>query len=159
MKKLIFLFLLCISVFANGYSQTKQESIKELMHLMKTDSMMTKMIDQMMPVMLNQMQSQMKDSTAKAQSQEIMDIAKRTVVEMTPKIMSQTTLIYDKYYTESEIKDFITFYKTPTGQKSINTMPEMMKDMMGNMMKNTIPDMAKEIAAKMLELKKKDSKK
>ena len=33
--------------------------------------------------------------------------------------------VYDKFFTEAEIRDLIAFYKTPTGQKVIDTMPAM----------------------------------
>jgi len=152
MKNVIFLFLLCISLTANGFSQTKQESIKELMHIMKSDSMMIKMIDQMMPAMLNKMQTQMKDQAdTNERSEKMMVIVKQIITEATPKIMDKMILMYDKYYTESEIKDIITFYKSPTGQRTLSTMPLIMKEMMVDMTSTLIPDMAKEIAVKMVE--------
>lgn len=33
--------------------------------------------------------------------------------------------IYDKYFTESELKDLIAFYKSPTGTKVIEVMPNL----------------------------------
>ena len=33
--------------------------------------------------------------------------------------------LYAKYYTEQEIQDLIDFYKTPTGQKAIATLPQL----------------------------------
>jgi Uncharacterized protein conserved in bacteria len=156
MKKSIFLLLFSVCFFSGAFAQSKQESIKELMHIMKSDSMMIKMVDQMMPAMISNMKSKMKDQAdAEEKSGKMMIIVKQIITEMSPKIMDQMILMYDKYYTEGEINDIITFYKSPTGQKSINTMPLIMKDMMGNMTSTLIPDMAKEIAAKMAELKKK----
>jgi len=156
MKKSIFLLLFSVCIFSGTFAQSKQESIKELMHIMKSDSMMMKMVDQMMPAIMNRVNLKMKDQAdAKEKSEKVMIILKQIITEMTPKIMDQIVLSYDKYYTENEIKDIITFYKSPTGQKSINTMPLIMKDMMGNMTSTLIPDMAKEIVARMAELKKK----
>jgi len=148
MKKTLFLLLLSISVFTNGYSRTKQEAVKELIHVMKNDSMINKMIDAMIPAMATQMQSEMKDSTAKARSEEVMKIAMKTVKELSPKLTDMMTSIYEKYYTESEINDFLVFYKSPTGQKSINIMPQIMKEMMDDMMKNYIPEMQKTLKAR-----------
>jgi len=159
MKKSIFLLLLSVCFFLTGFAQTtKQESIKELIHIMRNDSMMNKTIDSMIPVMVNQMQSQMKDSTAKARSMEIATMAMESAKEMMPKMMDEMATSYDKYFTEQEIKDFITFYNTPAGQKYISVMPEMMKDLMGNMMKNYIPEMKKSMDAKLEALKKKEKK-
>lgn len=149
MKKTLFLLLLSISVFTNGYSRTKQEAVKELIHVMKNDSMINKMIDAMVPAMATQMQSEMKDSTAKARSGEVMKIAMETVKELSPKLTDMMAAIYEKYYTEKEINDFLVFYKSPTGQKSISIMPQIMKEMMDDMMKNYIPEMQKTLKARM----------
>ncbi|MFT3752304.1 MAG: DUF2059 domain-containing protein [Paludibacter sp.] len=65
------------------------------------------------------------------------------------------TQLYDKYFTEQDIKDFIVFYKSPAGQKYINVMPEITKYMMTNMMTNIIPGMAKEMATRLDKLKEK----
>jgi len=160
MKRTVFAFFLCFAVFAGVFSQTKQESIKELIHIMKNDSMINKTIDAMVPSMVNQMQSQLKDSTARARSVEIMKAAMESAKELAPKITEEMVVIYDKYFTEKEISDFIVFYKSPSGQKYISVMPEIMKDLMGDMMKNYIPEMQKSLKAKLElaeELKKKQN--
>lgn len=38
--------------------------------------------------------------------------------------------IYDKHFTEQELRDLVAFYKTPTGQKSIQVMPDVFKEAM-----------------------------
>jgi hypothetical protein len=38
--------------------------------------------------------------------------------------------IYDKYFTEEELRDLVAFYKTPTGQKSIQVMPGIVRESM-----------------------------
>lgn len=38
--------------------------------------------------------------------------------------------LYDKYFTENEIKDMIAFYRTPTGKKSISVMPQLVAESM-----------------------------
>ena len=38
--------------------------------------------------------------------------------------------IYDKHFSETELRDLIAFYKTPTGRKSTELMPELMKTAM-----------------------------
>src|SRR5262249_7173682 len=35
------------------------------------------------------------------------------------------TELYDKYYTEDELRDLITFYKTPTGKKTLSVLPQI----------------------------------
>jgi len=38
--------------------------------------------------------------------------------------------IIDKYYTEDDLKNMIAFYKTPTGKKVLEVMPQMMTDIL-----------------------------
>lgn len=38
--------------------------------------------------------------------------------------------IVDKYYTEDDLKNLIAFYKSPTGKKVLQVMPQMMTDIM-----------------------------
>ena len=38
--------------------------------------------------------------------------------------------IVDKYYTEDDLKNMIVFYKSPTGRKVLEVMPQMMTEMM-----------------------------
>ncbi len=38
--------------------------------------------------------------------------------------------VYDKYYTETDIDQLITFYNSPIGKKMINTMPLVMQESM-----------------------------
>jgi hypothetical protein len=33
--------------------------------------------------------------------------------------------LYDKYFSENELKDLISFYKSPTGMKAIKTLPQL----------------------------------
>lgn len=46
---------------------------------------------------------------------------------------------YDKYFSESELYDLLAFYKSPTGKKSINVGPEIMKDVMTYMIEKVMP--------------------
>ncbi len=40
--------------------------------------------------------------------------------------------LYDKFFSESELRDLVTFYKTPTGQKVIGTMPMLAAESLQN---------------------------
>lgn len=37
-------------------------------------------------------------------------------------------VVYDRYYTESELRDLLAFYKSPTGRKTIQIMPKLFAD-------------------------------
>ena len=38
--------------------------------------------------------------------------------------------IYDKHFTEAELREFVAFYKTPAGKKSITLLPQLMMETM-----------------------------
>ncbi|MDD2611182.1 MAG: DUF2059 domain-containing protein [Bacteroidales bacterium] len=160
MKKVIFVLLFILPLLINSYSQTKQESIKELFHSMQQDSIMDKMFNSMVPSIMNQMQSQMSiDSTAKVHSNEMMNSIMQTAKEISKKLINEDMVVlYDKYFTQNEIKDFITFYKSPSGQKFIKVTPDIQKDLMMVMMQKYIPEMQKAVKDRIEEKMKSDRK-
>lgn len=38
--------------------------------------------------------------------------------------------LYDKYYTKEELKDLVNFHSSPTGQKVVDVMPQLMEESM-----------------------------
>ena len=47
--------------------------------------------------------------------------------------------LYSKYFTEAEIKDLVTFYRSPTGKKSIDLSPKMFVESMSTAMERINP--------------------
>jgi uncharacterized protein len=160
MKKAILVLVFILPLLMNSYSQTKQESIKELFHVMQQDSIMDKMFNSMIPAMMNQMQSQMpSDSTAKVRSNEMMNTIIQTVKEISKKLIDEDMVVlYDKYFTQNDINDFIAFYKTQSGQKLLKVTPDLQKDLMMVMMQKYIPEMQKTVKDRTEEIKKSDNK-
>jgi hypothetical protein len=149
MKKAILGIMFYFIVYPNGYSQTKQESIKELFHLMASDSLTDRMFTAMIPTMQKQMLGQIKDSATLAHSKEMMGTMMESVKEISKKMINEDMVtIYDKYLTQNEINDLISFYKTPTGQKFIKIMPEMQKEIMTVMYQKYMPEILKSIKPK-----------
>ena len=148
-------------LMTNSFSQTKQESIKALFKLMQQDSLMDKMFSSMIPSMMNQMKSQFpkKDSLANVRSNEMMKSIMQIVKEICNKMINEDMVaLYDKYYSQNEINDYITFYKSPSGQKYIKVMPDITKDLMMIMMQKYMPEMQNKMKAKAEEIKDGDNK-
>jgi hypothetical protein len=154
MKKITFISIFCFIALINNYSQTKQESIKELFKLTKQDSMIDKTFNAMLPSMFKQMESQVKDSASKARSQEMRDYSFQKVKEIAKVMINEDmVIIYDKFFSQDEINDFISFYKSPSGQKFVNVTPDIQKELMAIMMQKYMPEMQKSMKAKMEEMK------
>ena len=55
----------------------------------------------------------------KAQFKDILDV---------DKIIEQLVPIYDKYYTEEDIKALVDFYESPVGKKQLQNTPDIMTE-------------------------------
>ena len=51
--------------------------------------------------------------------------------------------LYDKFFTEGELKDLITFYNSTTGKKSIKVMPQLMGESMQRYSEIAMPKILK----------------
>lgn len=163
MKKTI-LFSIFFSVITfTATSQTKQESIKTLIRLTHTDSIMEKTFDDIIPTIMAQIPKEHQDSTKLASLNQFSNSMIASGKVIFNKMLNEDIVgLYDKFYTENEINDLITFYRTPTGQKIIKTTPEMQKEIMLLVMKKFMPEMKKNIQEMALKTKseaKKEAKK
>lgn len=50
--------------------------------------------------------------------------------------------VYDQYFTESELRDIISFYKSDTGKKAIQIMPQVLGDSIARTNEILLPKMA-----------------
>lgn len=154
MKKALLVLLICVAALFNGYSQTKTELIKELFKVMHQDSVIDKTFSAIIPTMLKQAQSGGKDSLAKARSQEMIKATMPIMRDIAKRMMDEDMVpIYDKNFNKKEIKDFIRFYKSRSGQKFVKTQPEIQKELMPIMFQKYMPEIQKATKAKMEELK------
>jgi hypothetical protein len=153
MKKPILLVIIFVATTFTSFSQTKRESIKELFHLMQTDSTMEKTFAAIVPAIMTQIPKEYKDSTKLAQMTQFMNSLFTSSKVMCKKMLDEDlVVIYDKLFTENEINDLIVFYKTPTGKKMIEKLPEMQKEITTMLMQKYMPELQnniKEFALKM----------
>ena len=67
--------------------------------------------------------------------------------------------LYDKYFTESEIRDLLLFYKSPTGKKSIAVTPDLFAESMSNTitaLKPKVTEIMTELMAEEVDRTKKE---
>lgn len=118
MKKSLLILSFCILTFsANAQNSTKTEKIKQLLELTGSGKLGIQM--------MNQMMSSFKNSYSKVNEQFWEDFKSEINAN---DIENMILPIYDKYYTESDIDQLITFYNSPIGKKMINTMPLVMQE-------------------------------
>ncbi|WP_080778001.1 DUF2059 domain-containing protein [Chryseobacterium phocaeense] len=115
MKKLITIVGLCVGTIV--FSQSLETKARELIKVTGADKLA-------LAGMQQYMQEIRKTSP---------DISEEFIQEFIAEVTSEKLLgmyvpIYTKHYTESELDQLITFYKSPVGQKSISVAPSIMKE-------------------------------
>jgi len=141
MKKFILVVVLSVPFLFNVQAQSKQENIKELFVLMQTDSMAIKMMNSMLPMLINQSSATM-DSTAKNQRDEMIKKVTNVVTSITNRLINEDmVMLYDKFFTEKDIKELNAFYKSAAGKKMVQVTPELNKEVMMIMLTKYMPEM------------------
>ena len=132
-------------------AQTKEESIKELMKVMKQDSLIDKTFNAILPAMHKQIQNQY--GNASQSSEELYKFSMKHTSDMVKRMIDEDmVVVYANLFTQSEISDYISFYKSSSGQKMLTVMPEMQKQLMNIMLTKYMPDLQQKIKQKALEL-------
>jgi hypothetical protein len=125
------LSLLAGSVLGQDLAARKATA-EELLVVMKTPEMIGKTFEsmkQMIPSQVKQMAGSMGDTNVpaevNAQIQKMMDLMSEEF--SWAKMKDDFIALYGETFTDAEMKDMITFYKSPAGQAFINKQPELMK--------------------------------
>lgn len=153
MKKLILFTAVCSLLCLTVHGQTKQQSIKDLLRIMQQDSLMQKTMQATMTAMASH-SAPGQDPAAKAKVMAAMSSSMEVTTRIMKKFMDEDMVqIYDKNFSQKEINDFIAFYKSPSGQKMLSSMPAVQTDVMAIMYQKYVPLMMQEMKKKIDDLK------
>jgi len=120
MKKLIFVFVIALGTSAFGiYSQTKNDDIIRLLKVSGTEKMMDQMLDILIP-QFKQLVPGIPDAFW-VKFKEKMNI-NEFILAYVP--------VYNKFYTQDEIKQLIKFYESPIGKKLVEVTPLLTQESM-----------------------------
>jgi uncharacterized protein len=147
---------------AQSISPQKQALIKELLELVNSK----KTVDAMLKAQADEMEQQLPEIIWQAVSgmEEVKSLTPAQREEARLKVVSSSLRsgrrmyqlllekidfnkliedisvpLYDKYLTEDELKDMVTFYKSPTGQKVINITPNLVVESMTRVSELIVP--------------------
>ncbi len=120
MKKLCTVFFVAFALCSSSFAD-KQEDIKKLMNVSGSASMVDQIVDAMIP--------QYKQAIPTVPAA-YWDRAALKMKAAGPDLINELVPIYDRYFTESEIKDLIKFYESPVGKKMVLNQPLILKDSM-----------------------------
>jgi hypothetical protein len=142
----------------------KRALIKELLELLGG----TKSTNQLMDIMLQQQERELPQvlsatfandknltpAEKAAAEQQIKESIPRTIARMKEALQkinfAQTiedisAAIFDKYFSESELREWVAFYKTPLGKKTIELMPTIYAESMTRASENVLPALQEEM--------------
>jgi hypothetical protein len=115
-----------------------------------------KMVDQMMNAMMGSMTTQMASGQSKELQDKtrmvIMPALQATMARVMPKMMEVITVSYAQTFSEQELTDIDTFYRSPSGRSMIAKMPQMMAStmqVMGPIQIEIRQDFAQEVCQRM----------
>ena len=151
----------------------KQALIRELLEVTgaqkNTNTIMSLMLAQLEKDLLNSLSQQIKNSKDLTEQQRA-DLEKKageSTLRFTtrfrelfqqadfPHLIEEVSYaVYDKYFTENELRDMIVFYRSPTGKKSIEVMPQLFAESMRRVSEALTPKM-QQIVNQIIEEEKK----
>lgn len=129
---------------------------------MHQDSLINKTFDAMSSSMATQMTTIFKDTiytktgiNYSDKLAKIMQKSMETSKENAKKLINEDMVaIYDKYFVIEDIESFITFYKSKSGQKMLEKLPEITKDIMTVMAVKYQPNMQQSMMKEIEEMMK-----
>jgi hypothetical protein len=131
-KLLIVLFAVLLPFASSADTNAKRETVEHLMVIMKVDDMMNSIysqMDQMFQGMAKELG--VKESEQHLFDKYMSDMAKAMKEEITWEKFKEPMIdIYLKHYSEREINDMLAFYKSESGQSTIDKMPVVMEESM-----------------------------
>jgi hypothetical protein len=154
MKKTLLVALLIATTCFGSFAQDKKAEIKKLFDLMSSEKIMAQAMNNIMNVMKQQMASNIQGNDAKAKMDKMSAYLTEETTTMLKSMINEDMVgLYDKHFTEAEIKDFIAFYQSPSGQKFLTETPALTGELMGILMQKYMPAFRERMKAKMEELK------
>lgn len=145
-QTLLALVFLSVSITGNAQTDAKQAKLNELVKVMNMDSMVETMYVQMEAMMRN-MSTQL---GVQPSEQAMFDKYYKRMSEVMKEDMSWEKMkpgivdIYTRNFSEEEIDDMLTFYKSETGKSLLQKMPSVMQESMQmsqSLMQTTVPKM------------------
>ncbi|MDH3975023.1 MAG: DUF2059 domain-containing protein [Deltaproteobacteria bacterium] len=142
----VIIVLLVFPAVAYSGELNKRHKVEALLVLTKIDTMVDSMYSQMDQIM----KGMSRQLGIKPSEEEMFNKFMSRYVSIMRQEMNWEKMkgpmidVYMKHYSDKEIQDMITFYKSETGKSMIEKMPEVMKDSMlisQSMMKDFVPKM------------------
>ena len=136
LNKLILMFLL--SSFAGQVAvaaeltTTKAEDIKHLMEITGSANIAKQFASASSKQIFNTLRASRPDIPERALAvldRELVELFSENI-SVSGGLMDQVIPIYDKYFTDQEIRELLAFYETPVGRKAVLVLPKVVDESM-----------------------------
>jgi uncharacterized protein len=112
-----------------GMDPEKEKDIRRLLELVGTKSLMSQAMEQMEKSARPELENSLPPGAYREQLIQVFFLKFRQKFDV-QKMVDLALPIYDKYFTQEEVKGLIRFYETPLGQKSISVLPQLTAELM-----------------------------
>jgi hypothetical protein len=113
----VLLFIVCTGISRAEISPEKRVEIDRMLKL----TGMEKLVDQMMVQMISSFRGGMADVPGEFWDRFTKNVHSSEMIEM-------IVPLYDKYYTLEDLRAVNAFYSSPSGQRILSTMPQIMQE-------------------------------
>jgi hypothetical protein len=130
---LLILLLIVVTIPAIGQTrsagQEKADNIQRLLTIMGVDKAQKNMIDQMMAALAPAISP---PGQTDLEVKRVLDRMQELLLEEMKKanMLQLTAELYDRYFSNDDIKALIQFYESPIGKKMIETQPKLQEEAM-----------------------------
>ncbi|PZU95388.1 MAG: hypothetical protein DCE90_12630 [Pseudanabaena sp.] len=140
-------------------SASKRALIKELLEITESDKSAQQIMDSMVRAELPKLVSTILEQVPSLDSdrpeiqQQFSKVVSQMAIKYRDRVAKKIDLgklieqvsypIYDKYFTESELRDILNFYKSSTGKKAIAILPQVVGDSLSRTNEILMPQMTK----------------
>lgn len=150
MKKAILISVLSLLFHTNANAQEKKDDLKKLFKLINSEKMMEGISTNIIASIKANAKINSNDGE-KNKFENYMGFVTDEMKEMMKQMNEDLILIYDKHFTDKEVKDLVAFYESESGKKFIEKTPEISGEFMSLMMTKYMPPFQEKIKAKMGE--------
>jgi hypothetical protein len=137
MRRVLAILLFCVFIAAPVPAQDQPSAdtlraAQDLASILTSDSM-KRMTEIMTSQMWPQVESQFNGKVDGATLAELLAEFEKSLTAFTGEVMKDATAIYARYFSAQELHEMVAFYKSPTGLKALHEMPQVMGDVMNQM--------------------------
>jgi uncharacterized protein len=146
MKQFLFTILILPLLIPISFAQSKIAAFKELLQLMDQDSLTESVMKDYMPSNLPGIE----DSGRNSKLNESVKSSFPAMNNIMKKLRTEDMVtLYDKYFTEKEINDYLTFYKSTSGVKWLSAQVKISRELSTIMKQKYMPAIMDSMKIKM----------